>query len=69
MWLEHLMLQPDGVSDPPSIRVRACEGINAVNYLDPGTFVRVLFSFYLFIYLFIKLKFYSRKCHMYLDQS
>ena len=41
LWLEHMMLWGDGFSDPPNIRVRPLEGINAVNYLDPGTFVRV----------------------------
>ena len=48
MWMEHMYLQEDGCSDPPGIRVRPCTGLNAVNYLDPGTFVKVGFYFFYF---------------------
>ena len=41
LWLDHLNLMEDGFSDPPGIRVRAIEGLDAVNYLDPNPLVRV----------------------------
>ena len=41
LWLDHLNLMEDGFSDPPGIRVRAIEGLEAVTYLDPNPLVRV----------------------------
>ena len=41
LWLDHLNLMDDGISDPPGIRVRPIEGLEAVNYLDPSPLVKV----------------------------
>ena len=35
-----LRLTQGQVSDPPDIRVRAEEGVGAIDFLDPGTFVK-----------------------------
>jgi len=35
-WLKHLLLQEDGISDPEGIRVRASDGLKAVDYMDPS---------------------------------
>ena len=34
MFLRHLYLADDGWSDPPGIKVRACEGFGAIDYLS-----------------------------------
>eukprot|EP00012_Vannella_robusta_P012619 CAMPEP_0206208680 /NCGR_PEP_ID=MMETSP0166-20121206/16433_1 /ASSEMBLY_ACC=CAM_ASM_000260 /TAXON_ID=95228 /ORGANISM="Vannella robusta, Strain DIVA3 518/3/11/1/6" /LENGTH=398 /DNA_ID=CAMNT_0053629883 /DNA_START=599 /DNA_END=1795 /DNA_ORIENTATION=+ len=34
LWLDHLNLMEDGISDPPGIRVRPMKGLEAVNYLE-----------------------------------
>jgi hypothetical protein len=37
MWIQHMMLDPDGHSDPQSgVQVRAVPGVGGVNYLQPG---------------------------------
>eukprot|EP01119_Soliformovum_irregulare_P003200 TRINITY_DN1353_c0_g1_i2.p1 TRINITY_DN1353_c0_g1~~TRINITY_DN1353_c0_g1_i2.p1 ORF type:complete len:685 (-),score=160.67 TRINITY_DN1353_c0_g1_i2:31-1869(-) len=33
-WLKHLMLSPDGRSDPKGIKVRPIEGLSGVDYVD-----------------------------------
>jgi hypothetical protein len=32
-WIEHMTLGNDGVSDPPNIKVRAVQGLHAIDYL------------------------------------
>ena len=39
MWLRHLLLEPDGHSDPPGIKVRAYAKAEAITYLEPGFLV------------------------------
>ena len=43
LWLEHMILSGDAVSDPPTVRVRAARGINAVDYLEADkSFMKVM---------------------------
>lgn len=41
LWLDHLNLLEDGISDPPGIRVRPMTGIEAVNYLEKSPLLKV----------------------------
>lgn len=34
-WIEHIVLGPDNISDPPGIRVRPVKGLKGCAYLDP----------------------------------
>ena len=38
VWTQHVMLQQDGFSDPPGIKLRAVEGIHGIDYLASGRF-------------------------------
>ena len=38
-WLRHILLDPDGESDPEGISVRNVDGIAGVDYLEDGHFV------------------------------
>ena len=35
-WIQHMVLEEDGLSDPPGVRVRPVVGLEGVKYLDPG---------------------------------
>jgi len=35
-WLEHISLDPDTGSDPPDIKIRPSQGLEAVDYFVPG---------------------------------
>ena len=39
-WLQHFKLSDDLQSDPEGIETRALQGLDAVNYLDPGGLVK-----------------------------
>ena len=41
LWLDHLNLMEDGISDPPGIRVRPMKGLEAVNYLEKTPLLKV----------------------------
>jgi Lecithin:cholesterol acyltransferase len=36
LWLQHIMLQPDMVTEPDGVEVRNIEGLAGVDYLSPG---------------------------------
>ena len=39
-WIEHMCLGPDGISDPPKIKVRPIHGIHGVDYLASAPMAR-----------------------------
>lgn len=41
-WLAHMCLAPDGLSDPPGIKLRAVKGLKGCKYLDPGALTDAL---------------------------
>ena len=41
-WIGHMVLQADGITDPPGIKLRPLEGIRGVMYLDPGAITNSL---------------------------
>ena len=44
LWVTHLCLSSDGVSDPPGIKVRPMVGLEGIDYLKPG-YITGLFSY------------------------
>ena len=40
IWLQHILLGPDGFSDPPGIKLRPCEGLAACDYLATNPLAR-----------------------------
>lgn len=41
-WIGHMVLQTNGISDPPGIKLRPIETIDAIMYLDPGALTNAL---------------------------
>ena len=41
-WIAHMVLRPDGVTDPPGIKLRPIETIQGIMYLDPGAITNAL---------------------------
>jgi len=35
-WIQHVMLQNDGATDPDGIKIRPIEGLDGCSYLDPS---------------------------------
>lgn len=69
-----MVLQKDGVTDPPGIKLRPIETIHGIMYLDPGAITNALsyvfgplvetlwvcFNYNFTFYLFINLPFFCR---------
>ena len=51
-FIRMLMLEPDGFSDPPGVKVRAMDGIQGLDYLSRGVAKQASFVCFCFCFVF-----------------